>query len=166
MKKEVLKLEYKDVFDMVAVRIVYQDEEVLKRGKFEDEEIGVHSRYAPLFPDEKTFLNIRGIRRDYDNQIMIVFKEEAEIIKEKVRRINEKYGIKERFKPSVYGTPYWYIDFEEQKVCMTFWCEDAVDLDYYKLNNCFKNQKQAEIALKRVKKILEQYQNELLEGEK
>lgn len=160
---DVLILEYKEVFGKVACRIVYQDEEVLKRGEFEDEDIEVFSCWKPQFIQRE--LHIKCIK-EYDDNIFLVNKEEAEIIKEKVRKINEKYGIKERFKPTICGAPYWYIDFEEQGVAGTSWCEDMVDLSRYEFNNCFKTMEQAEIALDRIRKTLEQYQKELLEENK
>lgn len=161
MKKDVLVVGYKEVFDKVACKIIYQNEEVLKRGQFEDEEIGVHSRYAPLFPDEKTFLNIRGIRRDYDDHIIIVFKEEAEMIKEKVRLINEKYGIEENWKAKE-GEEYWYISSNLDRVISVqsgkFGTIEAID---YKVGNYFKTKEQAEEALKRIGETLKQYHKEI-----
>ena len=93
MIKEVLKLEYQEVFDKVAVRVVYQDEEVLKRGEFKDEDIDVFSCWKPQFTEGE--LHIKCVK-ECDNNIFLVSKQEAEIIKEKVRKINEKYGAKER----------------------------------------------------------------------
>ena len=42
-KENVLEIEYQEVFDKVAVRIKYQNFEVLKRGKFYDKETKVES---------------------------------------------------------------------------------------------------------------------------
>lgn len=169
MKKDVLKLEYQNVFeDMVACRVAYQNEEVLKRGEFIDEEISVYSKFHPYFYNksdnttETNGLYIRGTMSKYDDDIFLVTKEEAEIIKNKVDKINKKYGEKLKFKPIINGTPYWYIDFENQEVCGTCWCEDEADLNYHKTNNCFETAEQAEIALERVKETLKQYQEELL----
>lgn len=91
-EETVLQIEYMPVFNEYAVRISYQDEEVLCRDKFEDTEIGVSSVCNPAL--HYGILYIKGFSEKNDNQIIIATKEELDIIKDKVKRINEKYGSK------------------------------------------------------------------------
>ncbi len=167
MKKDVLVVEFQEVFDKVACRIVYQDDEILKRGKFLDEKIGVCSQFAPLFYDEKGYFRIRGIRKDYDDEIMLVHRSDVEIIKEKVKAINEKYGRKERWRAEE-GGEYWSILtlFDScYTPCLQYDYRDSADDGSYEAGNYFKTQEQAEIASKRVLETLKQYQEELLKEE-
>ncbi len=168
MKKDVLILSYQNVFDKVACKIIYQNEDIFERGEFIDEEIGVYSKFYPGFYNElddmteTNGLYIRGTMSKCDDDIFLVTKEDADMIEDKVKAINKKYGEKIRFRPITNGTPYWYIDFENQEIAGTCWCEDGADLNYYETNNCFETQEQAENALERVKKVLADYQDELL----
>ena len=42
MREDVLKIEFHPVFDKWAWRIIYQNEDVLKRGEFYDEDLKTH----------------------------------------------------------------------------------------------------------------------------
>lgn len=90
-KEKVLELEFQDVFDKVAWRVKYQNEDMLKRGKFEDREIGVRCCMKPY--NDKDYLYLRGEFIEDDNEIIVTTKEQADIIKNKVNAINEKYGV-------------------------------------------------------------------------
>lgn len=92
--ENVLELGYQEVFDKVAVRIKYQNEEVLKRDNFIDEKIGIASISSPDF--HMVNLYIRGSNVNMDDYCELITKEKAEEIKEKVRKINEKYGIRKK----------------------------------------------------------------------
>lgn len=81
MKEDILILEYQEVFDTIACRIVHQDEEVLNRYRFSDESLDVYSDSYPSFHSGKLY--IRGKYRSHDDRIFLVSKEEAEIIKQK-----------------------------------------------------------------------------------
>ena len=70
-KEKVLEIEFQPVWDKWAWRVVKQNEEVLKRDNFIDKKIEV----------------MYGI-------ISICTAEEKALIEEKVKAINEKYGIK------------------------------------------------------------------------
>ncbi len=164
MRKDVLVLEYQEVFGEVAVRIVHQDEEVLKRGEFGDKDIEVYSACNPSFGYGTLY--IRGITREDDSRVFVVSKEEAEIIKERVKAINEKYGIKERWRADVRGA-YFSIVRDYGKFTVEDYTEDNdyVDDNHYNSNNYFQTREQAKEALNRIKEILSQYQKELLEEE-
>lgn len=165
MRKEVLILEYQNVFDKIACRIIYQDEDILKRGYFDDQEIGVCSKYFPYFFNEADnsnsicYLNIRGIKKNYDNEIMIVSQKEAEIIKEKVKKINKKYGKKCRWRAREGEIYYYATSFLDVNSPI----EGNISFDniMYKNGNYFETEEQALEAVKRIKKVLNDYQNEL-----
>lgn len=153
MKKEVLILEYQDVFDeKVAVRIVCQDENVLRRGEFEDKDIGVYSVDSPAIMGDKLF--ILGDDRECDYDIFMVSKEEAEAVKDKVKKINEKYGekIKSRGK---YGDVYYYIESVLEVKCTK---DDFyyADNKRYLNGNYFKTKEQAEEVVKKFKNVLKE----------
>lgn len=165
MRKEVLILKYQKVFDKVAIQIIYQDEEILKRGEFSDKEIGVYSKYVPCFynePDDSNSiccLDIRGTRKDYDDEIMIVSLEEAEIINQKEKMINKKYGKKCRWRAKEGEIYYYATSFLDVNSPI----EANISLDdiMYNNGNYFQTEEQALEAVKRIKKVLNDYQGEI-----
>lgn len=148
MKKEkVLEIEFQDVFDKVAWRIVYQNEHVLKRWEFEDDEIGVASCYYPSYT--RNTLMLLGANKQKDNDVCIVTKEEAEIIKQKVYTINEKYGVPKRWRADI-GKAYYYIDSCGDIVAKE---ENGTTTDdkRYEFGNYFKTKK--ELSDDKIRKI-------------
>ena len=95
-KEEVLKIESQEVFDSVAFRIVYQNEEVLKRGEFKDNELDVYS--STTLEYRKGTLYIRGNVEECDDKIVVVSKEEFKDVVEKVRLINKKYDVQKKWR--------------------------------------------------------------------
>lgn len=151
--ENVLELEYQEVFgDKVAIRVAYQNDKVLKRGEFVDLHIGVASRDFPDFRFDIT--HIRGIRLDSDNEVSLVSKEKAEEIKEKVRKINEKYGIRKRWRAKE-GCIYYYVDSSGY----VGKCKDlyiSVDDARYDFGNYFKTKTGAKKALEKIKQALKE----------
>lgn len=150
--ENVLELEYQEVFDKVAVRIVYQNEEILKRDKFEDREIGVESLGSPDFCYESLY--IRGRRKENDSYCCLISKEKAEEIKEKVRKINERYGIRKRWRAKK-GNYYYYVD-SFGKICNTKEVYIDIDDDRYEIGNYFKTKKSAEEVAKKVRQVFKE----------
>jgi len=95
-KETVLEIEFQPVFDKWAWRITKQNEEILKRNNFKDKELNIASSHSPCF--EESFLFVKGISRSYDGIINICTSEEKTLIEEKVKAINEKYGIVKRWR--------------------------------------------------------------------
>lgn len=155
--ENVLELEYQEVFDKVAVRIKYQNEEVLKRGSFIDEKIGVSSISSPDF--HMVNLYIRGSNVNMDDYCELITKEKAEEIKEKVRKINEKYGIRKRWRADS-GKEYFCITRNLGKFIVDRWTDDrgVTDNRNYASNNYFKTRKEAEIALEKIEQIFKEMQ--------
>ena len=108
-KETVLEIEFQPVWDKWAWRITKQNEEILERNVFKDEELNVESLRSPdfLFLTNKLFL--RGDVKSQDNNISICNQEEKALIEEKVKAINEKYGIKKRWRAED-DEVYFYIN--------------------------------------------------------
>lgn len=153
--ENVLELEYQEVFDKVAVRIKYQNEEVLKRDNFIDEKIGVASISSPDF--HMVNLYIRGSNVNMDDYCELITKEKAEEIKEKVHKINEKYGIRKRWRANR-GDKYFCITKDLVEFIVDMWTDDRCipDNKNYESNNYFKTREDAEKVLEKIKKVFKE----------
>ena len=147
-KETILEIEFQPVFDKWAWRISKQNEEILERNNFKDEELDVASSHSPCF--EESFLFVKGLRRCYDGIINICTSEEKTLIEEKVKAINEKYGIKKRWRAK-YGYCYYYINdiFEVCSYAETF---SRIDNAKYETLNYFKTGEEALEYAKYMKK--------------
>lgn len=139
IKEKVLKIEHQPVFDKYAVRITYQNEEILKRGEFED--CGIRSLSSPDYSTQDNILYILGLNTCLDNDILIVNDRELQYIFEKVNEVNEKYGIIKRWRASK-KEKYYFIDRD------FFVHEDIEENTYmdnkrYNLGNYFKSESEA-----------------------
>ena len=108
-KETVLEIEFQPVFDKWAWRITKQNMDILKRDKFSDKELKVYSVVQPQYYKSDNRLYIRGEYCDGDNDINFCTTEEKALIEEKVKAINEKYGIKKRWRGK-YNEIYCYTD--------------------------------------------------------
>ena len=142
-KENVLEIETQEVFDRVAIRIKYQNFEMLKRGEFEDRGIGVVSFNNPCYlPSPYNQLHLKGKSKIEDNSIFTVAKEEFKNIKNMVEAINEKYGIPKR----------WRAEKEKEYFFITGTSEITTDEEYYseaddgryELGNYFKTKEEAQ----------------------
>lgn len=97
-KETVLEIEFQPVFDKWAWRITKQNMDILKRGRFGDKELKVYSVVQPQYYKRDNRLYILGEYCDGDNDINFCTTEEKELIVEKVKAINEKYGIVKRWR--------------------------------------------------------------------
>jgi hypothetical protein len=142
-KEKVLEIESQEVFDRVAVRIKYQNFEVLKRGEFEDRGIGVVSFNNPCYLSYPyNQLHLKGKFKIDDDFIFTVTKEEFENIKNMVEKINEKYGIPKRWRAKELEE-YYYIGSNGivWSVGEEFSDEDN---DHYNLGNYFQTKEEAQ----------------------
>ncbi len=146
----VLEIEYEKVFDEYAVRISKQNEDILQRGKFEDTELNVYSKYC--FDLESSNLFLRGICDNKDNKSILVCEENLEIIKTKVKLINEKYRILKRWRANK-DKMYYYIDSRAKIDTLVEYFDEGDDARY-SYGNYFKTKEDAEKKLAKIKEIL------------
>lgn len=139
-KETVLEIAFMPVWDNWAWRITKQNEEILERNNFKDEELDVASSHSPCF--EESFLFVKGLRRCYDGIINICTSEEKTLIEEKVKAINEKYGIKKRWRANKYG--YYYFLGNIFEICESIEMGFVEDIERYQDGNYFRTKEEAE----------------------
>lgn len=140
-KESVLEIEFQPIFDKWGWRVIKQDVNILKRGIFRDNEIEVYSTYFPDFYEGK-FLYIRGSSEYKDNRITLCTSDEKKLIEEKVKAINEKYGIKRRWRAEKYDNYHFLGSIFE--VCEAVEMRFVEDIERYKDGNYFKTKEEAE----------------------
>jgi hypothetical protein len=141
-KETVLEIEFKELWnDKFAWKITKQNEEILIRNEFKDEELNVKSFESPEFRKTENKLFIRGSVKRLDDNISICNQEEKALIEEKVKSINEKYGIKKRWRGK-YNEIYCYID-EFFEIKTVYERETEKDNERYKVGNYFEIGKEA-----------------------
>ena len=150
-KETVLEIEFQPVFDKWAWRITKQNEEILKRNNFKDEELNVESFRSPEFFSLANKLFIKGSAKSRDDNISICNQEEKALIEEKVKAINEKYGIKKRWRAD-YGGWYFYIHSNCSLSIFTIDHHLSDDNNRYEAGNYFKTREEAKNYIKYIKK--------------
>lgn len=150
-KENVLEIEFQPVFDKWAWRITKQNEEILGRNVFKDEELNVESLRSPdfLFLTNKLFL--RGDVKSQDNNISFCNQEEKALIEEKVKAINEKYGIVKRWRAKNEGW-YYYIHSNYSLIVFAIDHRFADDNNRYETGNYFSTEKEAKEYMEYMKK--------------
>ena len=152
-KEEVLKIESQEVFDSVAFRIVYQNEEVLKTGDFSDYKLNVFSIDRIGYHDNSLYL--KGTNKKYDNEAFTVTKEQFKDVENKVRLINEKYGVEKNWRAEKNGV-YFYIDVDFLVIKTQERYYDG-DVRLYKAHNYFKTREEAELVASRFREVVKEY---------
>jgi hypothetical protein len=151
MREDVLKIEFHPVFDKWAWRITYQNEDVLKRGEFYDEDLKTESHSLSELVDG--FLFIRGAFREQDEKINFCTIEEKTIIEEKVKLINEKYGVLKLWRAEK-NVKYYFVEINQNaKIILTAESSRYLDDERYKIGNYFKTRKLAEKYLSDLKEF-------------
>lgn len=151
MKKEtVLEIEFQPVFDKWAWRITKQNEEILERNVFKDEELNVESFESPEFKKMESKLFIKGYAKKDDDNIQICTTEEKALIEIKVKSINEKYGIPKRWRAN-FGGEYCFID-DNFSIKWDRDKEYFVDNRKYENGNYFETKTEAEEYAEYIKK--------------
>ena len=162
-KEEVLKLEYTKINDDYTIAtITYQNDDILKREYFDDDKLEVMSTRQPEF--EYPFLFVRGYKTELDNKPIIIPNEDLQFVKEKVKKINEKYGIAKKWYPDI-DDRYYYISFgSTNSISQNFWGNTFNENQYLDKNIIFKTREEAKFVadkmLENVDKWREEYQNE------
>ena len=94
-KDDVIEVEFIELWDNhFAWRISYQNEDILKIGEFEDNDLDVYSRNNYDYIKDFDTLYIKGEETNYYCSCG-VYKfctlEEKKLIEDKIKKINEKY---------------------------------------------------------------------------
>lgn len=154
-KEKVLEIEFKELWDNnFAWKVTKQNEDILKRGEFKDDDISVRSIYFSNFKEDEEILFIKGISKNMDDKINICTIEEKKLIEEKAKAINEKYGITKRWRAE-YGNTYYYISSIFDIVTSKEYNYELDD-ECYKVGNYFETEEEAlEYAEYMQKKSLE-----------
>lgn len=162
-KEEVLKLEYVRMNDDYTIAtIVHQNNEILKRDAFYDNELKVISGAKPEFV--YPFLYVRGYKTELDNMPFAIPNEHLEFVKEKVRKLNEKYGVVKKWCPNI-DDNYYSICFDFiSNVSLYSWNGDCIDEIKLSKNLIFRTRTEAMFVankiLENVDKWREEYQKE------
>lgn len=162
-KEEVLKLEYLKINDEYTIAtIVYQNDDVLKRDCFMDRKLEVVSGTRPEFTYPT--LCVRGYKAELDNMPIIIPNEHVKFVKEKVRKLNEKYGVVKKWYPNV-GDDYYTICFDFiSNVSSDNWNEGYFEKQKFFKNLIFKTEEEAIFVankmLENIDKWREEYNNQ------
>ena len=156
-KENVLEIEYQEIFDKVAVRIKYQNYEVLKRVKFYDKEIQVDSFLVPSYIKEHNMLFVEGELKSQDNKIFLVDKEDLKKILEKVNKINKKYGILKRWRGE--RSDKYFTIFGDGEISDTIDNHFPEDQKRYEWGNYFKTEEEAQKVKVELDKFWERVRN-------
>lgn len=153
LKEDVLSIEVTQINDKYsAIEITYQDENVLKRGEFLDKEINVVSQGSPDYSYIANILYIQGTYKDRDNTPFLIKNQYVKDIEQKVKLINEKYGIPKRWRAEKNGAYYYIND------CMNIICSeeiyDCTSEARYEVGNYFKTKEETEKKVEEMKKLL------------
>lgn len=162
-KEEVLKLNYVMINDDYTIAtITYQNDEILKRNCFNDNELGIKSLILPdfIYPT----LYIRGLNSKADNKPILIPNEHVEFVKDKVQKLNEKYGIPKKWRPKI-NDKYYYISLcSTNSINYSVWGNTFIENRYLDKNLIFKTAEEAKFVadkiLKNVDKWREEYNNE------
>ena len=163
-KEEVLKLEYTKINDDYTIAtITYQNDEILKREYFDDDKLEVMSTRQPEF--EFPFLFVRGYKTELDNKPIIIPNEDLQFVKEKVKKINEKYGIAKKWYPDI-DDRYYYISFgSTNSISQNFWGNTFNENQYLDKNIIFKTREEAKFVADKMLENVDKWREEYQKGE-
>lgn len=149
-KEDVLKVRVQEINeDYSAIDIVYQNEEVLKRGKFRDSALKVKSANYPQY--HLGTLYIKGIIEDKDNKPFIISNKDVPHILEIVKAVNEKYRIKKRWRAEK-GERYYLVHCDIS-VAISYEENDSGDDKLYDLGNYYKTKEEAEVMAEKIRQV-------------
>ena len=153
-KEDVLKVEIIKINDEWSVGYInYQNEEVLKRGVFEDKEIGVSSVLVPCYYSNADMLFIFGTEKDKDKESFVIPNKDLMKLKNKIIILNAKYGIKKRWRAEKNGKYYFVEINQNAKIILTAESSRFLDDERYKFGNYFQTRELAEKYLVNLKEF-------------
>ena len=150
MKQDVLRLKIIPVNDKYSVGYIeYQNTDVLKRSGFRDRKLDVKSNAFPEWSFEYRTLYLRGTSNERDLLPLIIPNEDVELVENKVKVINEKYGTRWRAEEggeyqclNSYGHIETYQD-----------CRYGYNDNHYNSGNYFKTEEEAEEMAEKWRKL-------------
>lgn len=163
-KEEVLKLEYTKINDDYTIAtIVHQNDEILKRDAFYDNELKVISGAKPEFV--YPFLYVRGYKTELDNMPFAIPNEHLQFVKEKVKKLNEKYGIPKKWRPKI-NDKYYYISLgATTNINYNVWDNTLYENLCLEKNLIFKTEDEASFVADKILKNVNKWREEYQKGE-
>lgn len=158
-KEEVLKLKYLKINDDYTIAtITYQNDKILKRNCFNDNELRIKSIGVPCFISSTLY--IRGYIYTSDNMPVIVPNDYVEFVKEKVKKLNEKYGIPKKWCPDL-DEKYYLINLKTvNNIVSGFWDNTKLENEFLKKNLIFKTEEEAEFVANKILENIDSYREE------
>ena len=161
-KENVLELKIVKMNDKYsACTITKQDDDIIERGKFNftaSNNVDIVSMLRPAF--YLKCLYIRGDNELEDNNVLIIKNENIPFIEKAVEELNEKYGKLKHWRADEYGSYYYISEISLDRI-KTVDNNLKIDVMKYGYGNYFRTEKQAEECARRIKKVIEEYHEEI-----
>lgn len=171
-KEKVLEIEYQEVFDKIAVRIKYFNNDFFADGFFKEdaEKYNCSSEESPYNIEERVlFLGDNIIISD--KTIYCYTQQKIKEIKEFVDYVNKKYGIFKRWKPKLEES-FFIVERVRTEVSFKWIVTNLVYknnhwIDFYALNsgNCFKTYEEAEKVVLKLEELEKNFWAKVRAGE-
>lgn len=141
--EDVLKIDIVKIDDKYSyAKIAYQNFDIIKRRDFVDYEINVESCNSFAFSGVKSRLFLCGDGCELDDKPIIIANDLIEELNKRVDAINEKYGIRKKWRAKPDGI-YWYVGVAGsiENTIEKAWGSDNIKFD---AGNYFKSKEDAE----------------------
>ena len=135
------------------MKIVYQNFNVLKMWLFIDSNIKISSNYNIEYDRINNWLYVLGKNDSNDDNIIIVTDEEKEIIEDKIKKINKKYGVEKRWRAEK-GNKYYFISGSSFFIEDDYDDYDNIDNNRYEIGNYFKTEEKVKEKAREIHRIL------------
>ena len=171
-KEKVLEIESQEVWDKIAVRIKYLDNEFFTGGfcKEDIEKYNCSMEESP-YDDEECVLFLGDDIIISDRTIYCYTQEKIKEIKEFIDFINEKYGIPKRWKPKLEES-FFIVERVRTEVSFKWVVTDLIYkndhwIDFYAINsgNCFKTYEEAEKVVLKLEDLEKNFWAKVRAGE-
>ena len=142
---------------------MHQNNEILQRDAFYDNELKVISGAKPEFV--YPFLYVRGYKTELDNMPFAIPNEHLEFVKEKVKKLNEKYGMPKKWRLKI-NDKYYYISFgSTNSISQNFWGNTFNENQYLDKNIIFKTREEAKFVADKMLENVDKWREEYQKGE-
>lgn len=155
-KEKVLKFKIIKINDFGIAGVLEQNTKILKRSTDTEYSRGYN---FPTWDFINKILYTYGDEK-YDNLIFTVPKEDFDLFLNKINSINEKYGIRKRWRAEE-GEYYYYISLDFGIIKTKSYSNDDFDNQRYELGNYFK----IEAEVQKVKEELDKFWAKVRAGE-